>query len=69
MQEIELNRIAYVKRIAQANIDKVEIMRDKATYESNFADYSNFKTNIESVTKNVYNFIDQQNSPAKIKIK
>lgn len=69
IQENELSRIEYVKKIAQANIDKVEIMRDKATYESNYADFANFKNHVESVTKNVYSFIQQQNSPQKIKVK
>ena len=69
IQENELNRISYIKKIAQANIDKVEIMRDKATYESNFSDISNFKREIELVTNNVYEFINKQKSPEKVKIK
>ena len=69
IQENELSRISYIKRIAQANIDKVEIMRDKATYESNFADFSQLKSELESVAKNVHSFINKQRSPEKVKIK
>lgn len=41
------------KKSVQANSDKIELLRDLATYESNFGDVSGLKTRLSSILYNV----------------
>ena len=66
--ENEKKRIAVVKDIAQANVDKVEIMRDRATYESNFATHYGFKNIMVQAQSSLNAVFDKLQSKEKKRI-
>ena len=63
----ELQRMSYVKKIAQAQIDKIEIMRDLSVYEVNFSDESDFSRQILNVKHKLDDIMKHEQSASRLK--
>ena len=43
---IRINKREFEERFAKAQLDKIYIMKDLSTYETNFSEHSQFESNI-----------------------
>lgn len=62
---LELQRVNWIKKIAQAQIDKIDVMKDLADYEIKFSNYSNFLYEILETRRDFLNVIHKQHSKEK----